>query len=204
MKRIIAIMLAMVMLLSFNACKNNNNDDETQPPQETVSIDVEVLKADWQNGVLYFPNDKNVQFPCTVNEFVEKSGLKISNADIFSNKDIVPQEEITLNVAGEGLSFRIKAKNTSKESVKYLDATIFYYSFNNTTEANRQIKFAGTLSPGATRIAVEEALGIPEGRTEEDSLYIYNGRNEQKKKVKLTVAFNSYNITNSVAYEISL
>jgi|GEM_PF-6326957 len=201
MKRIIAVLLAMVMLLSFAACKKN---DETQPPQETVTIDVEMLKADWQNGVLFLLNDKSVKIPCKVSEFIEKSGLKISNADNLANKDIAPQEIITLNVVGEGLSFRIKAKNTSKEAVKYLDTKVFYYSFNNTNESNRQIKFAGTLTPGATRAAVEEALGIPEGRTEDDMLYTYNGKNAQKRKVKLTISFDSYDIANSVAYEISL
>ena len=56
---------------------------------------------------------------------------------------------------------------------------------------NRQIKFAGTLTPGATREAVEDALGRPKGQKKDDTLYYYNGENSKDRKVKLIVSFNS-------------
>lgn len=200
MKKIISIMLVLVMLLTFVAC----NEDKEVPstPQETVSLNAETLKADWQNGELFLPNGKTVKLPCKVSEFIEQSGLKIGNQDVLANKVLAPEESITLNVSGEGVNFKIKARNTTREEIGCMDATVIQYNFNNTNTANRQIKFASTLSPGVTRAAVEEALGVPKGQKSEDTLYYYKGKNSDKRNVKLIVSFNSDDIVNSVSYEI--
>lgn len=200
MKKIISIMLALVMLLSFAAC---NKEKEPSRPLETVAIDGEMLKADWQSGKIVFPNGNSVELPCKVSEFIEKSGLKIGNESALGDKVLAPKEEVTLNIVGEGVFFEVVARNTSKDpDVPYKDVNVIAHSFNNTSEGNRQIKFAGTLTPGATRKAVEEALGIPEGQKTEDTLYYYNGKHRSNRNVKLIVAFNSDNIVNSVSYEI--
>ena len=201
MKRFISIMLVLVMILTFAAC-NDDKETSTTSPQETVSLDVEVLKADWKNGELFLPNGKTVKLPCKVSEFIEQSGLKIGNQDVFTNKVLAPEESVTLNVAGEGVNFKIKARNNTTEEIGCMDATVIQYNFNNTNTANRQIKFASTLSPGVTRAAVEEALGVPKGQKSEDALYYYKGKNSDKRNVKLIISFNSDDIVNSVSYEI--
>ena len=200
MKKIISIMLALVMLLSFAAC---NKEKEPSRPLETVAIDGEMLKADWQSGKIVFPNGNSVELPCKVSEFIEKSGLKIGNESVLGDKVLAPREEVTLNIVGDGMSFKATARNTtSTPEMSYKEASVIEYNFNNTYTANRQIKFAGTLTPGATRDAVEDALGRPKGQKKEDTLYYYNGENSKDRKVKLIVSFNSDDVVNSVAYEI--
>ncbi len=200
MKRIISIMLALIMLLSFSAC---NKDETPSTPQETVAIDGEMLKANWQSGKIVFPNGNSVQLPCKVSEFIEQGGFKIGNESVLGDKMLKPREMVTLNIVGEGVSFKVTARNTtSTPEMSYKDANVIEYNFNNTNVENRRIKFAGTLTPGATREAVEDALGRPKGQKKDDTLYYYTGKNEKDRVVKLIVSFNSDDIVNSVAYEI--
>lgn len=200
MKKIISVMLALVMLLSFAAC---NKEKEPTTPQETVKIDGDMLKADWQSGKIVFPNGNSVELPCKVSEFIEKGEFKIGNESVVGDKKLKPREEVTLNIVGNGASFKVTVRNTtSTPEMSYKDASVIEYNFNNTNKGNRQIKFAGTLTPGATRDAVEDALGRPKGQKKDDTLYYYNGKNAKDRNVKLIVSFNSDNIVNSVAYEI--
>lgn len=199
MKKIISIILIATMLFSFAAC---NKDKGSSTPQETVSLNVEVLKNDWQNGEIII-NDKTVKLPCKVSELVEQSGLKIGNADIIINKVLKSKESTSFNLVGDGVVIRIKAVNkTSEDGLNCMDATVVQYSFNNTNPGNKQVKFAGTLTAGVTRAAVEEALGVPEDQTSDDTLYYFNGKNEKGKKVELIISFNSDDIVNSVSYEV--
>lgn len=197
MKKVISIILIAVMLISFAAC---NKKPTSQG--ETLPLDIEALKADWKKGTLVFPGDKTVNLPCTLSEFVENSGVKINKEKDFEGKMLAPDESMTFYVSVEGASIKITVKNITKESISYMDANVSKYSYNNSNEANREIKFASTLSPGVSRSDVEKALEIPENRTSEDVLYIYEGRNTKNKKVELIVAFNSDDVVNSVSYEI--
>ena len=180
MKKLISIILVAVMVLSFAACDNNK-----KPPVETLPLDTEALKADWKNGTLVFPGDKTITFPCTLSEFLEQSGATINNVKAYDGKMLEPDERLSFYVSADDANFKIAIINTKDEAVSYLDANVSEYSYNNTNEANRQIKFAGTLSPGVARSDVEKALEIPENRTSEDVLYVYEGRNSKNKKVKL-------------------
>ena len=200
MKKIISIMLALVMLLSFAAC---NKEKEPSTPQDTVSLDVKELKKTWQDGALMLPNGKTVKIPCTVTEFIEQSGLEIANENVLGDKTLSPKETVILNVASEDINFKITVRNTtSKNDLSYKDANVVEYNFNNTNEANRQIKFAGSLTPGVTRKSVEKALGVPKGQKSEDALYYYTDKNSEDKDIQLVVSFNSDDIVNSVSYKI--
>lgn len=202
MKKFISIILALTMLLSFASC-SNDEEDTPSTPQETVKLDVKELKKTWEEGKLSFPNGKSVKIPCTVNEFIEKSGLEIANSDSLGNKTLSPRETVILNIAGEGVSFQVTARNTtSKDNVPFKEVEVVEYNFNNTNEANRQIQFAGSLTPGVTRKSVEKALGVPKGQKSDDTLYYYTGENEAKKDVKLVISFNSDDIVNSVSYKV--
>ena len=198
MKKFIAIMLVAIMLFSLASCKEQG---PTNTP-ETLPLNVEMLKADWTKGQIIFPGEKLVAIPCALNEFVEKTGATINSQSMFEGKTLEPKETLSLKVSSSGANIELTLRNTTDEAIGYLDASVVGYSYNNTDVANRQIKFAGTLSPGVVRADVEEALGIPEGRTSADVIYIYEGRNTKNRKIKLTVAFDSYDIVNSVAYEI--
>ena len=197
MKKFISIILVAVMVLSFAACDNNK-----KPPVETLPLDTEALKADWKNGTLVFPGDKTVTFPCTLSEFLEQSGAKINGTQVTEDTILESDESASFYASVEGANFKITIKNTTDEAISCANAYVSKYSYNNTNEANRQIKFAGTLSPGVSRSDVEKALEIPENRTSEDEFYIYEGRNSKNKKVKLIVAFNDDGVVNSVSYEI--
>ena len=197
MKKIISILLVVVMLLSFAACGK-----EKTPPVETLPLDTEALKADWKNGTLVFPGDKTVNFPCTLSEFLQNSGAKINGTQVTEDKMLEPDESLSFFVSAEGANIKITVKNTKDEAIACSKAFVSKYSYNNTNETNRQVKFAGTLSPGVSRIDVEKALEIPENRTAEDAFYIYEGKNAKNKKVKLNIAFNDAGVVNSVSYEI--
>lgn len=197
MKKLISIILVVVMLLSFSACGDNENK-----PVETLPLDTEALKADWKNGTLVFVGDKTVTFPCTLNEFLENSGATVNNGKAYDGKMLEADESLSFYISAEGASVKITIKNTKDEAISYLDASVSAYSYNNTNEANRQIKFAGTLSPGCSRADVEKALEIPENRTSEDVLYVYEGRNSKNRKVNLNIAFDTNGVVNSVSYEI--
>ncbi|MBR5202112.1 MAG: hypothetical protein IKW45_02500 [Clostridia bacterium] len=200
MKKIISIILVLTMLILFVAC----GEEETELPgnQTTAPLNTEVLKADWKAGTLVFPGDKTVKFPCTLNEFITSSGATINNGNAYDGKMLEPNESVTLYISVEDANMKLTVKNTKKEAVGCMDSFVLGYSYNYTNEANTQIKFAGTLSPGVSRIDVEKALEIPEGKTSEDVLYVYQGRNDKNKKVELNIAFNSYGVVNSVSYEI--
>lgn len=199
MKKFISVMLVLIMLFSFASCKEKYNGPSEL--QETLPIDVETLKTDWTKGELVI-KDKTVKIPCTVNSFIEQSGLKVGNESGLGDKIVEPGKSLTINIVGEGISLKVKVLNTGKEDVVYKEALIVKYDYNNTNEGNKQIKFAGTLSPGAARSAVEEALGIPAGQTSADTLYRYKSKNASGKNVELIVSFNSYNVANSVSFEI--
>lgn len=203
MKKIISIMLVVILAFSFAACnKKETTGKETDALKETVSVDVEALKADWKKGELVI-NGVSVEMPCKVSELIEKTGLKISNQAVLGEKVLNSGETLSLNIVGEDLYFKVVARNnTDEDGLGYMDATVIQYDFNNSNAGNRQIKLAGTLSPGASRADVEAALGIPEGQTSEDAQYFYEGRNEKNKRVQLVVSFNSFDVANSVSYEI--
>lgn len=203
MKKIISIMLVAILLFSFAACnKKETMSEDTEALKETVKLDAEALKSDWKNGELVI-NDVSIEMPCKVSELIEKTGLEISNQAILGEKVLNAGETLSLNIVGEDIYFKVMVRNNTKEDgLNYMNATVIKYDFTNSNMGNRQIKLAGTLSPGASRKDVEEALGIPEGKTSEDTLYSYEGKNSQNRKVELNVSFNSFDVANFVSFEI--
>ena len=199
MKRFIAVALSFTMLLSFAACGEKEGPAELK---ETVSMDTDTLKNEWKNGALVI-NDKEVKLPCKLSEFVEKTGLKLGNEDVNTKKVLKSDETVSFTVVGPEISFKITVKNVGRLEVDYQDASVVKCVFNNTTEGNRQIKFAGTLSPGAARADVHKALGVPKGYSKTDSMYRYREKDEATGRVvELIVSLNSYDVANSVSYEI--
>ncbi len=202
MKKFISLVMVAVLLFSFAACNNDSKDDTTTTEPSTLELNVEELKYNWTDGVLNFENGKQVTVPNTVNQFLETSELVFGNADLMANVILKPGESKTVYFSGTDMYVNIKCKNLTDEDANLIDTTIIEYSFNNTQKGNKNIKFANTLTVGVGRADVEEALGIPDGATAEDRLYVYSGRNKNRDKVELRIAFNSDNIVNSVAFKI--
>lgn len=201
MKKIISLIMVAVLLFSFAACKNDGEDDTKNPTQSTLPLDVEQLKHNWTSGILVFANEKQITLPCTVAQFVEASGLSIHSVDIYT-QTLSPGTSESLYVADENSRIIITCKNPTTEDVKYSDATIYEYSFNNTNPGNMNIKFANTLTVGVGKANVVEALGEPEKISGNNTLYFYNGKNDKKQDVELRINFNSDDIVNSVAFQI--
>lgn len=203
MKKIISLILVAVLLFSFAACKNSKSDENntTTTEQSTVELDVEQLKYNWTDGVLNFENGKEITLPCTVSQIVEVSGFQIQNLDIVSNGGLDPDESKDIYLVGKDICICIECENLTDENVNLMDATVVEYSFNNTRDGNKNIKFANTLTIGVGKADVEKALGEPK-KTASDTLYIYSGRNDKRQKVELRINFNSENLVNSVAFEI--
>lgn len=205
MKKIIAILLILVIaLFSFAACsKDKPKEDETQnnyKPMEEFNEDK--LKETWTAGEITFPNGNKITIPCTVGEFIEKSGLKTNAASQYENKSFKAGETFSLTLIGDDVQVKISCKNTSSDDVKYLDATVVSFNFFNGTPGNRQITVAAGLTVGITRADVESALGIPEGESSEDRMYTYKAEIGDEQKIRLSVSFNSSDIVNSISYKL--
>ncbi len=199
MKKFISLLLVFVLAISITACDSSKNEGSYNP--ETLPLDIEELKANWKEGELIFANGNAVTLPCSIDEFVETSGLTVRNADLI-NKVLSPDETYTLNLVGSETNISIKCKNTTEEDLDYADSTVIGYTITNMQTGNRKIKFAGTLTAGVVRADVEKALEIPKNKTSEDVMYTYSSRNSKNKKVELRITFNSDDIVNSVAFKV--
>lgn len=205
MKKIISLILVAVLLLSFSACNDTNkNSEENSNKYEpsTLPLDIEQLKYNWTDGIITFANGNQITVPCTVSQFVEASGLEIQNADIISNKVLEPDDSKDIYLVNDKTYISIECENTTAENLTVLEATVVEYNFTNVKEGNREIKFANTLTAGAGKADVEEALGTPKDTAAENSLYYYKGKNSKGEKVELRIGFNSDDVVNSVAFEI--
>ncbi len=200
MKKIFAGVLALVMLLSFCACdKGKKTEPTTIKPEE---LDEELLRSDWKDGIIYFGNGGTVDLPCTVEEIVETSGLKITDEEGMKKKVLQPDESTNFNLAGDNVQVRLTFKNKTEEPLTADKATIVGYSFTNVNKNNVTIKFVKTLTVNVRRTDIEEALGLPDGATSEDSSYTYVGRDSEKRRVELRVNFNSSELVNSVYFHV--
>lgn len=205
MKKFIAIMLVLVLtLFSFAACNKDDASgstdvDDVKPVEK---FDGEKLKETWSAGEITFADGKKVLLPCTVKEFLETSGLKTANEQAYTNKQYKSGESFNMQLSGENVQIKIDCKNLEDSDVGYLDATVVAFNFFNSVKGNRAITVAAGLAVGITRAQVEEALGIPEGQTNEDRLYIYKEKVSDEQTIRLNVSFNTDDIVNSISYKV--
>ncbi len=200
MKKLIALLLVLIIAFSITACDGSGNNTTTEPP----TINNEELKENWKAGEVVFPNGKSATLPCTVKEIKETSELDIYNSANITKITLKPDETQTFYLVNDNTRIEIKCKNTTDVDVNIMDSTVVKYSFNGVKPGNRKIKFEGGLTIGVTQADVETALGVPEGNTTEEGVYIYKGRNSKNKKIELRVGFNSSNAVVSVVYEVNM
>lgn len=196
MKKVIALLLVAVMVLSFAACNKDKDEGPTAAP-----IDKEELKQGWQEGVITFANGKSVTLPCTIDEIVKASELTIPSLDTMKNTTLEPGAKKSLNLVNADTLISLKCENTTKEAIKVEEATVIGYTINRTKEGNAKVKFANTLTVNAGKADVEEVLGVDE-TAEKKGFSKYQGTNAKKEKVEMRVTYDSNNLVNSVAFEI--
>lgn len=196
MKKVIALLLVAVMVLSFAACNKDKDEGPTVAP-----IDKEELKQGWQEGVITFANGKSVTLPCTIDEIVKASELSIPSLDTMKNTTLEPGAKKSLNLVNADTLISLKCENTTKEAIKVEEATVIGYTINRTKEGNAKVKFANTLTVNAGKADVEEVLGVDE-TAEKKGFSKYQGTNAKKEKVEMRVTYDSNNLVNSVAFEI--
>ena len=196
MKKVIALLLVAVMVLSFAACNKDKGEGPTAAP-----IDKEELKQGWQEGVITFANGKSVTLPCTIDEIVKASELTIPSLDTMKNTTLEPGAKKSLNLVNADTLISLKCENTTKEAIKVEEATVIGYTINRTKEGNAKVKFANTLTVNAGKADVEEVLGVDE-TAEKKGFSKYQGTNAKKEKVEMRVTYDSNNLVNSVAFEI--
>ena len=205
MKKIIAILLVLVIaLFSFAACnKDETKEHETQNNYKPMEeFNEEKLKETWTAGEITFPNGNKITIPCTVGDFIEKSGLKSNNTSQYENNLIKVGGTFSLMLVGEDIQVKISCENRGEEDANYLDTTVTGFNFFYGKQGNRQITVAAGLTVGVSRASVESALGIPEGKTTEDTLYTYKAELSNKQKIRLNVSFNSDDMVNSISYKL--
>ncbi len=205
MKKFIAILLVLVIgLFAFTACNkdedNVSGDYGDYKPVE--KFDGDKLKETWTKGEITFANKNKITLPCSYDEFLEKSELRFVNTQAYENKQIKPGESFTLPLVGTDTQIKIDCQNLGSSDCSYNETTVVGFDFFNSVNGNRAITVAAGLTVGVTRAEVEEALGIPEGKTSEDSLYTYKVELEDKEYIRLSVSFNSSGIVNAISYDL--
>ena len=205
MKKIITILLALVIsLLAFSACsKDDNTSNEDYGDYKPVEkFDGDKLKETWSTGEITFANKNKISLPCTIKEFLDASGLRNANEKNFIDKVYKPGEKITIPLSGEETQIKIDCENLDTVNCGYDDITVVGFSYFNSVNGNRAITVAAGLTVGVSREEVEDALGIPEGKTSEDRLYTYTVKVEEKDAIRMSVSFNSSNFVNSISYDL--
>ena len=205
MKKFIAILLVLVIgLFAFTACnKDDDNSGEDYGDYKPVEkFDGDKLKETWTTGEITFGNKNKIKLPCTIDEFLQASGLKIANEQAFANKQYKPGESFTIPLSGQDTQLKIDCENLGTTECGYKDTTVVGFNYFNSANGNRAITVAAGLTVGVSREDVEEALGIPEGKTSEDRLYTYTVKVEEKDAIRMSVSFNSSDIVNSISYDL--
>ncbi len=200
MKKIFACVLAIVMLFTLCAC-GSNSDGEPSTVQP-VDMDIEVLRADWRDGKLVLADGKSIDLPCTFEEIIASSGLRIANEEGLKSKVLQPDETVNFNLVGDNIQIKLTFKNKTEEPLTADKATIVSYYYTNVQKGNVAVKFANALTVNVKRSDVEDSLGLPDGATSEDVMYTYDGRDEKNRKVELKVSFNSSDLVNYVAFNV--
>ena len=205
MKKFIAILLVLVIgLFAFTAC---NKDDDTASGdygdyKPVEKFDGDKLKETWTSGEITFANKNKILLPCTIDEFIEASELRIPDESVYANKQLKSGESINITLVGEETQLKVSCENLGNSECGYRDATVVGFDFFNSANGNRAITVAAGLTVGITRAEVEEALGIPEGKTSEDRLYTYKVELENKEAIRMSVSFNSSGVVNSISYDL--
>ncbi len=201
MKKYIAIFLVLVLtVFSFAACNKESGGNDDNTPVE--KFDEEKLKETWKEGEVTFANGNKVSFPCTVNDVIEASGMNYENPAYFESVKIEAGETETVQLESEDTKFKIDCKNSGKEAIGIGEASVTGFNFYNAAEGNKKITVSAGLTVGILRKDVEDALGIPEGKTPEDKVYTYKSETANGQKMRLSVSFNSSGQVNSISYKL--
>lgn len=205
MKKFIAILLVLVIgLFAFTACNkdgdNSGGDYGDYKPVE--KFDGDKLKETWTTGEITFANKNKITLPCTIDEFLAVSELRIPDESVYESKKLKKGESINITLVGEETQLKVSCENLGTADCHYRDATVVGFNYFNSANGNRAITVAAGLTVGITRAQVEEALGIPEGKTGEERLYTYKVEVEDKETIRMSVSFNSSDIVNSISYSL--
>lgn len=200
MKKYIAIFLALIMLMSLVSCNKDEKTDEstTTPP---VELNIEEVKNTWQEAAITFESGNTISLPCTVKEFVEKSGEGCT-ADM--NAQVEPEDTATGVIGGEGTRIKFTCKNTGDEPISLGDAVVIGFDYHNSGEGSRKTLVAGSLTINQKKDDVVAALGEPYKEIANGTLYKYRKKNSNGKMVELTVSFSSDNLVNAILYDVNI
>ncbi len=139
--------------------------------------------------------------PCPLNDFLEASGLEILEKSMATDAVLKANKKTEVIVGNDTTRIRLTCSNTTEDRI-LMESMVTGVLYNHSSEGNRDVKFAGTLSPGAAREQVEMALGTSEKVLSDNMSYVYEGRNQKNNRIKLIVFYNSENLVRSVSYEI--
>ncbi len=205
MKKFVAILLVLVIgILCFSGCNKEDKDPLTDygDYNPVEKFDEDKLKETWSAGEITFANKNKIVLPCTVEEFIEASGTYIGNQSYYDNMVVQPDKKFTIQLLADNIQLKIDCKNLTTENVGYLETTVVGFSFFKSADGNRQVTVAAGLTVGVTRAEVESALGIPEGKTSEDTMYTYKEKVSDEQTIRLNISFNSADVVNSISYQV--
>ncbi len=215
MKKIIAILMALSIIFCFTACNNTS----TGYLDEAVELDINLLKENWDKGEILFATGESVSLPCSLKSFQDASTLFIYDGEEYIDYVLSPLENFDHHLSDRDTHILVTYSNLfEKREIHLPDSIITSVTVEDIKEGNRQVKVAGTLTPGVSRADVESALGIPDGAKSGDEVYTYvndNYINEamakdsvtgkdiafKSEKLVLAVTFNDEDVVSKVQYK---
>jgi pyrroline-5-carboxylate reductase len=132
-----------------------------------------------------------------------KGVVKAGNVYVYnrSNPAMLRAEELGFNtVSNENEIWESSDIILLAVKPQYMEEALS--AVKKTSDPKAVISVAAGLTVGVSRADVEEALGIPEGKTSEDRLYTYTVKVEDIDAIRMNVSFNSSNIVNSISYDL--
>ena len=134
MKKILALILAMVMVLSFAACGNNSEpaEGETENNEVTVGSALEILETVWGQ---FGEDEKFFAMGGDYDNMVDNAPGTVTNADYLAGVLLVPAGTETLEAAG--LVHGMNLNSFTAGAFKVADAAAFAETMHEAIASNQ-------------------------------------------------------------------
>ncbi len=214
MKKIISLLLVLVFAFSLVACNNLSTDYLN----ETVELDIEMLKNNWDNGEITFSDGTVATIPCVRSEMLSTIPLVVYNGNDYVYETILPGESTERFLVDKDTKIGVTFSYLDNLDVAYFNSLVTAVTIEDIKEGNRWIKIGGALTTGVCRADLEKALGVPEGANSGDDTYTYISECDNRtltvkdqfgvkpdvtyecEKIILTVTFNEKDIVSKIYY----
>ena len=132
MKKILALVLAMIMVLSFAACGNNAAEEPSGETEVTVGSALEILETVWGQ---FGEDEKFFTMGGDYDNMVDNAPGAVTNADYLAGVLLVPAGTETLEAAG--LVHGMNLNTFTAGAFKVADAAAFAETMHEAIASNQ-------------------------------------------------------------------